>query len=210
MARTPFLLSPSLEYDVLLNGFFQSVGMVASAWNTQAGYARDLAAFLTFLWSAREGRSWREATEADHRAYLFWRRRDLAGPRVSGAAWDREVAAVNRFYRWALRAGHVRVNPIPQTSRRPAPLEAGWAHRGTLDEQRPATYSHDAARERSWSGSRSLWSVWCNAKQDLGGLHEHRDPFAATLNAGLDLTRPEAATCAPTRPPANPRVRRCR
>lgn len=61
VARTPFLLSPSLEYDVVLNGFFQSAGMVASAWNTQAGYARDLAAFLTFLWSAREGRSWREA-----------------------------------------------------------------------------------------------------------------------------------------------------
>jgi site-specific recombinase XerD len=147
-AGTPFLLSPLLEYDVLLNGFFQSAGMVGSAWNTQAGYARDLAAFLTFLWSAREGRSWREATEADHRAYLFWRRRDPAGPRVSGAAWDREVAAVNRFYRWALRAGHMRVNPIPQTSRRPIPVEAGWAHRGMLDEQRPATYSHDAARER--------------------------------------------------------------
>jgi hypothetical protein len=44
-------------------------------------------------------------------------------------------------------------------------------------------------RSRAWSGSRSLWSVWCNAKQDLGGLHEHPDPFAATLNAGLDLTR---------------------
>lgn len=44
-------------------------------------------------------------------------------------------------------------------------------------------------RSRSWSGSRSLWSVWCNAKQELGGVHEHRDPFAATLNAGLDLTR---------------------
>jgi site-specific recombinase XerD len=145
---TPFLLSPTLEYDVELNGFFQSVGMVASARNTQIGYARDLAAFLTFLWSAREGRSWREATEVDHRAYLYWRRRDPAGPRVSGAAWDREVAAVNRFYRWALRQGHVPVNPIPQTSRRPVPVGAGWAHRGTLDEQRPATYSHDAASER--------------------------------------------------------------
>ena len=100
VAGTPFLLSPTLEYDVSLNGFFQSVGMVASAWNTQAGYARDLAALLTFLWSAREGRGWREATEADHLAYLYWRRRDSTGPQVSGAAWDREVAAVNRFYRW--------------------------------------------------------------------------------------------------------------
>lgn len=145
---TPFLLSPSYEYDVALNDFFQSVKMVASAKTTQSGYARDLAAFLTFLWSARERRSWRDATEADHLAYLHWRRRDPAGPRVSGAAWDREVAAVNRFYRWALHCGHVQVNPIPQTSRRPVPVEAGWANRSTLDEQRPATYSHDAVRER--------------------------------------------------------------
>jgi hypothetical protein len=85
VAGTPFLLSPSLEYDVVLNSFFQ-------------------------------GRAWREAAEADHRAYLYSRRRDPADPRVSGAAWDREVAAVNRFYRWALRHGHVQVNPIPQTS----------------------------------------------------------------------------------------------
>src|SRR6266545_5180615 len=94
---TPVLLSPVLEYDVVLNGFFQSAGMLASAWNTQAGYARNLAAFLTFVWAARGARSWRDVTEADHRAYLYWRRRDVAGPRVSGAAWDREVAAVNRF-----------------------------------------------------------------------------------------------------------------
>jgi site-specific recombinase XerD len=144
---TPFLLSPSFEYDVVLNDFFQSVGMVAAAANTQLGYARNLAAWLTFLSSAR-GRSWRDATEADHLAYLYWRRRDPDGPRISGAAWDREVAAVNRFYRWALKCGHVHVNPIPQTSRRPVPVGAGWAHRGTLDEQRPATYSHDAGRER--------------------------------------------------------------
>jgi hypothetical protein len=33
--RTPFLLSPSYEYDLVLNEFFQSVEMVGSAWNTQ-------------------------------------------------------------------------------------------------------------------------------------------------------------------------------
>lgn len=147
VAGIPYLFSPSFEYDVVLNGFFRSREMVGSARRTWAGYARDLAAFLTFLSSARSGRSWRDAEEADHLAYLYWRRRDSAGPRVSGAAWDREVAAVNRFYRWALREGHVRVSPIPQVTRRPVRVE-GWAHRGTLDEQRPATYARDAARER--------------------------------------------------------------
>lgn len=132
---TPVLLSPSYEYDLVLNDFFQSVGMVASAPNTQAGYARDLAAFLTFLSTARGGRSWRDATEDDHSAYLYWRRRDPDGPRISGAAWGREVAAVNRFYRRALQAEaeHVLVKPIPQTSRSGQPRTrttrygSGWS-----------------------------------------------------------------------------------
>ena len=143
---TPFLLSPGLEYDVELNAFFRSVEMLASAWNTQAGYARDLAAFLSFLGSARGGRSWRDAAEADHTAYLIWRRRDERGPRVADSTWDREVAAVNRFYVWQVRAGNVRVNPIPQRDRRGGTGNgrAAAGERGQL----PATYSHGASRER--------------------------------------------------------------
>ena len=57
---------------------------------------------------------WRDATEADHAAYLVWRRFDVNGPRVDPRTWDREVAAVNRFYRWQVRAGNVPTNPIPQ------------------------------------------------------------------------------------------------
>ncbi len=141
------MLSPTFEYDVALNGFFQSVEMVTDARSTQVGYALDLAAFLTFLWSARQQRSWRDATEADHLAYLYWRRRDPEGPQVSGAAWNREVAAVNRFYRWAVQRGHVRVSPVPQTWRRPLPPDVGGNRRAS-DELRPATYAHDAVRDR--------------------------------------------------------------
>jgi hypothetical protein len=50
-------ISPRLEYDVMLNAFFQCPSMVGSAGNTQVGYAQDLSKFLTFLWSARGGRS---------------------------------------------------------------------------------------------------------------------------------------------------------
>jgi site-specific recombinase XerD len=145
---TPFLLSPSFEYDVTLNSFFLRAQMVGAPRRTQEAYARDIAAFLTFLWRSRGGRSWRDASEDDHLAYLIWRRRDPNGPRVDGATWDREVATVNQFYRWALRAGHVSALPIPQASRRPAPVEAGRVQPRNLDEHRPATYSHDAARER--------------------------------------------------------------
>ena len=148
LAGTPFLISPKAEYDVILNDFFRDARMVTSARRTQEGYARDLAAFLNFLWVARDQRSWRDAGEPDHLAYLHWRRRDGSGPQVAGSTWNREVAAVNQFYRWAVRAGHVRASPVPQVSRRHRPAEAGWAGRRNLDEQRPATYARDAVRDR--------------------------------------------------------------
>ncbi len=88
-------------------------------------------------------RSWLGVTEDDHLAYLHWRRYDPAGPLVAGTTWNRELAAVNQFYRWAVQAGHVRVHPIPQAFRRPGPREADRARRSTLDEQRPATYARD-------------------------------------------------------------------
>jgi hypothetical protein len=81
-----------------LNSFFLSGDMLCRAWNTQDGYARDLKAFLNFLWHNRNRVSWRDTTTADHLAYLVWRRKDPAGPRIDDATWDREVSAVNRFY----------------------------------------------------------------------------------------------------------------
>lgn len=149
LPRTPFLISPRFEYDVELNAFFRSAGMVGSAWNTQVGYARDVAAFLTFLWRSRSGKCWRMASEADHVAYLIWRRRDDGGPRVCDATWDREVAAVNRFYQWQVRAGNVPVNPVPQRDVRPGRARLTASVRsGAEVGATPATYSHGAGRER--------------------------------------------------------------
>jgi hypothetical protein len=146
---TPFLLSPLFEYDVTLNGFFHGPQMVIAPPNTQAGYARDIARFMTFMSLARGGKSWRAATENDHLAYLAWRRRDPAGPLVAGSTWDREVAAVNQFYDWAVRHGYLVDNPVPQRQRRRAPVEAGRpTSRSVPVGTTPATYSHDAARER--------------------------------------------------------------
>jgi len=141
---TPFLVSPCFEYDVVLNRFFQSPAMRMRAVTTQFGYARDMAAFLTFLWAARHQKDWRDAVEADHLAYLAWRRRDDGGPRVAGATWNREVAGVDAFYRWAVRAGHVPTSPIPQAARRAG--AGSRLTRRTADEQRPATYARDTGR----------------------------------------------------------------
>ncbi len=189
---TPILLSPEFSYDVELNEFFHSVGMQASAQNTQMGYARDIAAFLTFLWVARAKRSWRDAAEADHLAYAFWRRSDPDGPRVAASTWDREVAAVNRLYRWAVRQRCMAATPIPQTSRRPAPVSAGLVGRRSQDEQRPATYSHGARRHRLEWLTPSEYRRW----RDIGvrgftadGLpsSEFRGRWAARNAAFADL-----------------------
>ena len=137
---TPFLLSPSFEYDVELNAYFRKE-LAASARKTQEASARDLAAFLTFLWRSRGGRSWRDATEDDHGAYLIWRRRDPRGPSVSGATWDGEVATVNKFYWWALKAGYLSAHPIPQRMRRRQLVGADWNAARARDELRPSTYS---------------------------------------------------------------------
>ncbi|WP_327321348.1 site-specific integrase [Streptomyces sp. NBC_01210] len=145
-AGTPFLVSPVFEYDVVLNRFFQSPGMRMHAVNTQFGYARDLAAFLTFLWVSRRCKGWRDAAEVDHLAYLAWRRRDGDGPRIAGSTWNREVAGVDAFYRWAARAGHVPTSPIPQVARRPR--VGPQLSRRTADEQRPAMYALDTGAVR--------------------------------------------------------------
>lgn len=145
--RTPFLLSPKFHYDVDLNSFFLSGDMLCQAWNTQDGYARDLKAFLNFLWHNRSRTSWRDATSADHLAYLVWRRKDPAGPRVDDATLDREVTAVNRFYAWQVSAMNLPVNPIPQRRQRPLPPTSGCRGRREAATT-PATYSHGAAREK--------------------------------------------------------------
>jgi site-specific recombinase XerD len=105
----------------------------------------DLRSWLSFQWCNRRRTSWRDATGEDRAAYQYWRRRDPAGPRVEGSTWDREVATVNGFYRWAVRQGLAAENPIEQRSTR--------GRRGRWREEReaPAERSHDARRHAiSW------------------------------------------------------------
>jgi site-specific recombinase XerD len=114
---TPFLIDPTGRYDTVLNRYFQ-VHMSTEPLNTQAAAAYDLKRFLAFLWDNRAGKAWREATPEDRAAYRHWRLLDSHGPRVEFGTWDREVATVNKFYRWAVRLGHVAANPIIQRESR--------------------------------------------------------------------------------------------
>jgi site-specific recombinase XerD len=136
---TPFLIDPTGRYDSALNRYFQ-VHMSAEPLNTQAAAAYDLKRFSVFLWENRGGKTWREATPEDRAAYKHWRLMDSRGPRVELVTWDREVATVNQFYRWALRQGYVAANPIIQRESRSR--EPG---RQSSDET-PAESSHQGPR----------------------------------------------------------------
>jgi len=137
----PYLISPDFEYDIGLNRYFLRPALVGASRNTQLAAARDVRRFLDFLWCAREGLGWRDAAEADHDAYWYWRRQDPTGPRVAGSTWNRELSMLNGFYAWAARRGIVTASPIAQRRRRPAP-----AHSGT-GEMTAAAQARDARRE---------------------------------------------------------------
>ena len=42
---TPFLISPTYEFDVVLNGYFLQASMVGATGKTREAHARDIAAF---------------------------------------------------------------------------------------------------------------------------------------------------------------------
>lgn len=68
---------------------------------------------------------------------------------MSGSTWDRELALLNQFYLWAVQKGHVPANPIAQRDRRSPPGTArGQQGRSSLSQTTPATYTHDAVREK--------------------------------------------------------------
>lgn len=139
-------MSPRFEYDVTLNAYFRQAHVMAAPWNTNANRGRAIRAFLDFLWSARGGKSWRDASVDDHLAYHSWRRLDEAGPGVEGGTWSQEVSHVNQFYAWAQGQGHVAELPIPQRPRRLVP---GLVRRSSavLDTV-PATFAHDERGHR--------------------------------------------------------------
>src|SRR5437868_13116139 len=140
----PFLISPGLEYEVDLNQYYLRTALVEASRNTQLAAAGAVRRFLDFLWCSRGRRGWRDAAEADHDAYWYWRRQDPAGPRVAGSTWNRELSMLNGFYGWAARRGLVAANPVTQRQRRPAP--AGRGRVGPA-ETSPAAQARDVRRD---------------------------------------------------------------
>jgi integrase len=147
---TPYLIAPDWGYDAALNGYFHRPGGLEEPLKTSSNRAYALERFLNFLHVSRGGKGWRDATEEDHRAFQYWRRRDGAGPLVDGPTWSQEVALVHQFYVWAKGKKLTGASPIPLRARRDPPPEVAImksSGRAEEDEGVPASYAHDGGQE---------------------------------------------------------------
>ncbi|MEU6264084.1 hypothetical protein [Saccharopolyspora shandongensis] len=67
--------------------------------------------FFNFPW--QRGKNWCDAEVEDLLDFEDWRRWSPRNPeRISGAKWDRELAALALLYKWAAAKKYVTVNPV--------------------------------------------------------------------------------------------------
>ena len=116
--RRPFLLRPDFTPDIDVLLYFASPRFRLLAPQSQLGYANNLRVFLSYLWSQRV--DWREATEDHVLNYEYRRRRKpIEGQTtISGAAFARELAALNHFCSWQKDRGVIQESPIKLRSYR--------------------------------------------------------------------------------------------
>lgn len=110
----PFFLNEDGSYADALNRWLRDLpGDGAAARSTWVNYARDVHVFLRFLNHARPGVQWTEVTTDDLHRYAKERREDPTSDLyVSGASWNRALAALERLYDWAVRTKLIAESPF--------------------------------------------------------------------------------------------------
>lgn len=129
----PFLLRPDLTPDVDVLRYFASPRFRLLALQSQLGYATNIRVFLSYLES--QGVGWRNSTEDNLLNYEYRRRREPIEGQVaiSGAAFARELAALNHFFGWQRDRGVIRESPVKLRS-----YTRHDGSRGTTPRLRPA------------------------------------------------------------------------
>ncbi|MFP5319215.1 MAG: site-specific integrase [Acidimicrobiia bacterium] len=136
----PFILGDDGSYDLRLNQFLRELPTIGvRAEKSWLAYARDLLTWARFLAEQRDKTVW-EAEQADVAAYHQARRLGPAETSISSSTWDRGIATLDKFYRWATAHGHVERPPFsyraPRSSaflpgrRQPAPVNLAKERRG--------------------------------------------------------------------------------
>jgi site-specific recombinase XerD len=138
--RMPFILGNDGAYDLRLNQFLRELPtMGVRAEKSWLAYARDLVTWARFLAEQRDKTVW-EAEQADVAAYHRARRLGPPDTSIASSTWDRGIATLDKFYRWATANGHVSRPPFsyraPRSSaflpgrRQPEPVNLAKERRG--------------------------------------------------------------------------------
>lgn len=108
----PMILRDGLVYDTDLDRFFMDLPLNgARSRHSLRAYGYDVVVWVRFLETTR-GKSVWAADQADVLAFHRARRRDDAPQRISGASWNRAVAALEKLYRWGADQGLVAASPF--------------------------------------------------------------------------------------------------
>jgi Phage integrase, N-terminal SAM-like domain len=120
----PFMLDPNHHVDARLTRFFSRSGFVQLAKSTKLSYTNDYRVFFDFLWL--RGKYWDAAEHDDLLDFEDWRRRSARNPaRISGAKWNRELAALQRLYRWGRRPAALGDKPLSGQDSSKSPRRLG-------------------------------------------------------------------------------------
>jgi hypothetical protein len=166
-AGSLFFTDPDYRVDPRLTRYLTHSSFAWLAAETQRNYATDCCVFFDFLWS--RGKNWNEASDDDVWDFQHWRRWSPRNPRViSGSKWNRELAALNRLYRWAVTQGAMVKSPVTERIRvtragEPVSVPAGRAHEVRSSNVKwltpralPAVARCGTARLRGRSAARSV------------------------------------------------------
>nr|WP_228867314.1 integrase [Streptomyces halstedii] len=106
-----FFTDPTGRVDPRLTLYTTRSAFAHLARETRRNYAGDCCLFFNFLW--QRGKNWCDAEAEDLLDFEDWRRWSPRNPqRISGAKWNRELAAFARIYKWAMAKKYVAANPV--------------------------------------------------------------------------------------------------
>ncbi|MGX1513815.1 site-specific recombinase XerD [Streptomyces collinus] len=106
-----FFTDPDYRVDPRLTLYTTRSAFAHLARETRRNYAGDSCLFFNFLW--QRDKNWCDAEAEDLLDFEDWRRWSPRNPkRISGAKWNRELAALTRLYKWAAAKKYVAVNPV--------------------------------------------------------------------------------------------------
>ena len=99
----PFILDDDGAYDLDLNRFFRACPtMGVRSMHSVKAYARDILTWLRFLKERRGGKTMWQADREDVAVYHAVRRFSVLPHRISAASWNRNIAALEKLYRWGV------------------------------------------------------------------------------------------------------------